>query len=98
FPSFFHLLPPPPRSTLFPYTTLFRSVFVETAFGFFTSFIWVMPAELICADGAEFWVGVQNVLYHAGVGGFLTDLIRHYQPLFNGSWVLIIKEPRKTSG
>src|SRR5699024_12229097 len=24
-PSFFTLLPPPPRSTLFPYTTLFRS-------------------------------------------------------------------------
>src|SRR5207302_10646918 len=23
--SFFYLLPPPPRSTLFPYTTLFRS-------------------------------------------------------------------------
>src|SRR5437867_11622442 len=23
--SFFHIIPPPPRSTLFPYTTLFRS-------------------------------------------------------------------------
>src|SRR5204862_6871476 len=28
-PLFFSMLPPPPRSTLFPYTTLFRSVRVS---------------------------------------------------------------------
>src|SRR5207253_11052372 len=28
-PCFFSMIPPPPRSTLFPYTTLFRSVLVR---------------------------------------------------------------------
>src|SRR5205814_6661746 len=30
---FLSLLPPPPRSTLFPYTTLFRSLALEAALG-----------------------------------------------------------------
>src|SRR5690606_240404 len=32
----FLLLPPPPRSTLFPYTTLFRSEFIDDALGWYT--------------------------------------------------------------
>src|SRR5947208_7097501 len=33
FPVFFLMLPPPPRSTLFPYTTLFRSDAVLDIYG-----------------------------------------------------------------
>src|SRR5262245_66232023 len=33
FPLFFSIIPPPPRSTLFPYTTLFRSVCLAAAGG-----------------------------------------------------------------
>src|SRR5699024_12519042 len=46
-PSFFLLIPPPPRSTLFPYTTLFRSY----TFGYI--FFMASPSTFFCRSDKE---------------------------------------------
>src|SRR5258707_7525306 len=51
---FFLMIRRPPRSTLFPYTTLFRSVLVDPAFG--TGCVKVTPAH----DPNDYQAGVRN--------------------------------------
>src|SRR5205085_3578379 len=50
---FFSLLPPPPRSTLFPYTTLFRSRGGSTALLFAARVGDLESARLLLAAGAN---------------------------------------------
>src|SRR2546422_7411927 len=52
----------PPRSTLFPYTTLFRSRFIVVAFGGPAIFAWKPgePGPTVLAQGAGQWDGVRS--------------------------------------
>src|SRR5436309_15712471 len=65
---FFLIIPRPPRSTLFPYTTLFRSIIpdeaVDPAFG--TGAVKVTPAH----DPTDFEIGLRHDLPRVQVIGF----------------------------
>src|SRR5690625_588189 len=81
-----------PLGLFFELGDVTHHVLVEATYRVFAGFVRVVPPEFVGSNGFKFWVGVQNVLNHAGVGGFLTDLIRHYQPLYNGSWMVVTKQ------
>src|SRR5256885_9337910 len=49
---FFLMIRRPPRSTLFPYTTLFRSIAAERSIDF------VYPAQLFFQGGRRLWLAV----------------------------------------
>src|SRR5947207_12552755 len=47
------MLPPPPRSTLFPYTTLFRSSLAQSTFGSFTGSVKDPSGAMVPAASVE---------------------------------------------
>src|SRR5699024_9851655 len=70
-----------PLWLVFQRRNIAHNVFVNAALCVLAGLVRVMPTEFVGTDAFQLWVCIQNILDHTGIGGFLTDLIRHYQPL-----------------